>query len=133
VLEGGERRLEVVVVLAFHGALTLVAMSVHARCTPEIEERIELMHEVVRRTQTPRGVPLAVGVPGGLFGFDAETMSWPGVDLVRLKAMLPSIVQAHPVGAWLAFGVDTDVENQRAWLTRATLTISWSVLEADIA
>lgn len=101
------------------GALTIVAVSVHAGNRSEIEERIALMREVVQSTQTPQSTPSLWVYPAGFFGFDAATMSWPGADLVRLCTMLPSIVQAHPPGAWVAFGVDSSVDNQQAWLIRA--------------
>jgi hypothetical protein len=121
-----------------NGALTIVAVSVNETCTSSIEERIALMHDVVRIKRLPEGVPSLWVYPGGYFGFNAAAYSngdgspaWPGVAASHVEAKLGDIVKAHPVGAWVAFGVDLDVnvKHQQAWLIRNSSTGSGARLE----
>lgn len=99
-------------------ALTIVAVSVHEKCGSEIDERVALMRDVVRGTRLPEGTASLWVYPAGYFGFDAATTSWPGVDPSELQDTLPKIIEAHPAGAWVAFGVDLDGKHQQAWLIR---------------
>lgn len=60
--------------------------------------------------------------PAGYWGFDAaeyahgdRTAAWPGLDRGAIEERLTEIVNAHPSGAWVAFGVDANGESQEAW------------------
>lgn len=106
-------------------ALTIVAVSVNEGLTPTLDARVELMQDVGRVERIPQGTVSLWVYPAGYIGFDAasylsgnEAAAWPGVDPGAVEAMLPEIVQAHPAGAWIVFGVDSSSESQEAWLVR---------------
>lgn len=97
-------------------ALNIIAVSVHERYAPGIKERVALMCDVARGKQIPQGTASLWVYPAGYFGFNASTITWPGVDPSELHATLPKILEAHPAGAWVAFGVDLGGRDQQVWL-----------------
>lgn len=112
-------------------ALAIVAVSVNEGCAPEIEERIDLMRDVVREVERSKRIPAGVlslwVYPGGYFGFDAleysngdKAKAWSGLDPDDINKRLVEIVKVHPPGAWIVFGVDlgSEINKQQAWLVR---------------
>jgi hypothetical protein len=107
-------------------ALSIVAVSVNENYLMGIADRIALMRAVARKiADRMEGRPSLWVYPAGYFGFVAaayargdRAASWPGVDMGAVEKSMTEIVNAHPNGAWVAFGIDASGE-QEAWLVRA--------------
>lgn len=108
-------------------ALSIAAVSVNKAYPMAIADRIDLMRAAVLKLAARlEGKPSLWVYPAGYFGFDAaafargdEAAAWPGLDRGAVEERLTHIVNAHPAGAWVAFGVDASGEPQEAWIVRA--------------
>ncbi|MFS8068358.1 MAG: hypothetical protein ACMG6S_18530, partial [Byssovorax sp.] len=108
-------------------ALSIVAVSVNEAYPMAIADRVDLMRAAVLTLAARlEGKPSLWVYPAGYFGFDAaafargdKAAAWPGLDRGAVEDRLTEIVNAHPSGAWVAFGVDTSGESQEAWIVRA--------------
>ena len=91
------------------GALTIVAVYVHEQYSVNVDARIELMHDVARSESIlPPDMPSLWAFPAGNFGFDAaayanddQHIAWWNPNPREIEG------KPFPVGAWIAFGVDS--------------------------
>lgn len=122
--------------VAAKSSLCVVALCINESYPLEIVERIELMTAAVHKmAHVLEGKPSLWVYPAGYFGFDAseyargnKAAAWPGVNVSVIQERLAEIVDAHPRGAWVAFGVDTKDE-QQAWVVRGVDAGSGATLE----
>jgi hypothetical protein len=105
-------------------ALHIFCISVHEDYSATIDDRISLMMEIGNKFtgRVQAGTPSLWIFPAGYFGFEASTRSWKPLDDLKLQRIEREVrdvlLPRFPDHATVAFGVDTKVEHQQAWIVQ---------------